>query len=86
MTAPKLTAAAVDGATLTLIYNEPLKATSPEVAAYMAGVSGGSPFTLSDVQAGVGPGNTRSHHDHGSAGPSRTNDGGGVYPKQCHRR
>ena len=58
MTAPKLTAAAVDGATLTLIYNEALKATSPEVAAYMAGVSGGSPFTLSDVRAGVGPGNT----------------------------
>ena len=58
-TAPKLTAATVDGATLRLVYNEPLKITSPEVAAYMAGVSGGSPFALSDVRAGVGPGNTQ---------------------------
>ena len=58
-TAPKLTAATVDGATLRLVYNEPLKVTSPEVAAYMAGVSGGSPFALSDVRAGVGPGNTQ---------------------------
>ena len=59
MTAPKLTAATVDGATLRLVYNEALKVTSPEVAAYMAGVSGGSPFALSDVRAGVGPGNTQ---------------------------
>ena len=58
-TAPKLTAATVDGATLRLVYNEALKVTSPEVAAYMAGVSGGSPFALSDVRAGVGPGNTQ---------------------------
>ena len=40
-TPPALTAAAVNGDTLTLTYSEPLKATGPEAAAYTAGVTGG---------------------------------------------
>ena len=58
-TPPALTAAAVNGDTLTLTYSEPLKATSPAAAAYSVGVSGGGTFTLSNIRAGVGPGNTQ---------------------------
>ena len=64
-TAPVLTAAVVDGPLLTLIYNEPLKATSPvdsggdQVFAVATVGVGSSLFTVSGARAGVGPGNTR---------------------------
>ena len=64
-TAPVLTAAVVDGPLLTLIYNEPLKATSPvdsggdQVFAVSTVGVGASVFTVSGARAGVGPGNTR---------------------------
>ena len=55
-----LTDVIVDVDTLTMIYDEELKRTDPVPTAgqsnpYSVGVSGGSPFTLSDIRAGVGP-------------------------------
>ena len=59
MTAPALTAAAVDGDTLTLTYSEPLKVTSPAAAVFEVSVTGGGTLAVSNIRAGVGPGNTR---------------------------
>ena len=56
---PVLTDIVVDGATLTMIYDEKLKRTDPvpnpgELDPYRVAVAGGSSFTLSDIRAGVG--------------------------------
>ena len=59
--APVLTDVIVDVDTLTMIYDEELKRTDPvhtgggTTSPYTVGASGSSPFTLSDVRAGVGP-------------------------------
>ena len=55
--APVLTDIVVDGATLTMIYDEKLKRTDPVPNSggpdpYAVSVSGGNPFTLSDIRAG----------------------------------
>ena len=56
-----LTDVIVDVDTLTMIYDEELKRTDPvhtgggTTSPYTVGASGSSPFTLSDVRAGVGP-------------------------------
>ena len=57
--APVLTDIVVDGATLTMIYDEKLKRTDPvpnpgEPDPYRVAVAGGNPFTLSDIRAGEG--------------------------------
>ena len=56
---PVLTDIVVDGATLTMIYDEKLKRTDPVPPAgqtnpYTVAVAGGSPFALSGIRAGVG--------------------------------
>ena len=56
--APELTSIVVDGATLTLTYDEALKRTDPtpsgSVAVYRVAAVGASPATLSSIRAGVG--------------------------------
>ena len=58
-TAPALSAAVVNGDTLTLTYSEPLKVTSPAASVFGVSVTGGGTLAVSNIRAGVGPGNTR---------------------------
>ena len=62
-TAPVLAAAVVDGDRLTLTYDEPLEVARPAKSGasevFTVAVSGGGAFTLSDIRAGVGAGNTQ---------------------------
>ena len=61
--APELTSIVVDGATLTLTYDEALKRTDPtpsgSVAVYRVAAEGASPATLSSIRAGVGSNRNR---------------------------
>ena len=49
----------VNGDTLTLTYSEPLKVTSPAASVFGVSVTGGGTLAVSNIRAGVGPGNTR---------------------------
>ena len=57
-TAPSLVSASVDGALLTLTYNEQLKRTNPSASGHSTPIqfaAVGKTFTTSNVRAGVGP-------------------------------
>ena len=89
--APVLTDVIVDVDTLTMIYDEELKRTDPVPTAgqsnpYSVGVSGGSPFTLSDVRAGVGPNANQVTMTLDPARRGRAEDRGCLFREPRHHR